>query len=126
MERKDDFNIRRKHLANLSEEELEIRFWELAEKIVDPIVEFSRNHTSPSIERSILLRMGFSSLEAKSIVEGAIDRGLIGKGAGHLVYRLAREKHISIREAGLKLVENEMWEDVISLFKGGSTYEAKA
>ena len=31
--------------------------------------------------------MGFSSIEAKSIVDGAIDRGLMGKGVGHIVYK---------------------------------------
>lgn len=120
MKRVDDFQERRKHLANLSEEELELRFWELAEKIVDPIIELARKNTSPSIERSVLLRMGFSSVEAKAIVEGAIDRGLIGKGAGHIVYRLAKEKNLEIREAGLKLVEGEMWDDVVNIFKGGA------
>lgn len=120
MKRPDDFQERRKHLANLTEEELEQRFWELAEKIVDPIIDLARKNTSPSIERSVLLRMGFSSIEAKGIVDGAIDRGLIGKGAGHIVYRLAKEKNLSIREAGLKLAEGEMWEDVIHIFKGGA------
>ena len=120
MSRADDFQDRRKHLANLTEEELEQRFWELAGKIVDPIVELARKNTSPSIERSVLLRMGFSSIEAKSIVDGAIDRGLMGKGVGHLVYRLAKEKNMDIREAGLKLVEGEMWDDVVALFKGGA------
>lgn len=120
MSREDDFQERRKHLANLTEEELEQRFWELAGKIVDPIVELVRNNTSPSIERSVLLRMGFSSIEAKSIVDGAIDRGLISKGVGHIVYRLAKEKNMEIRETGLKLVEGEMWDDVVALFKGGA------
>lgn len=120
MSRADDFQDRRKHLANLTEEELEARFWELAGKIVDPIVDLARKNTSPSIERSVLLRMGFSSIEAKTIVDGAIDRGLMGKGVGHIVYKLAKEKNIEIREAGLKLVEGEMWDDVIALFKGGA------
>ena len=120
MKRADDFQIRRKHLADLSEEELEKRFWELAEKIVDPIIGLAVKNTSPSIERSVLLRMGFSSIEAKTIVDGAIDRGLMGKGVGHIVYKLAKEKNIEIREAGLKLVEGEMWDDVIALFKGGA------
>lgn len=120
MERADDFQERRKHLADLSEEELEKRFWKLAEELVDPIVELAKNNTSPSIERSVLLRMGFSSVEAKTIVDGVMDRGLIGKGAGHIVYRLAKEKNMDIREAGLKLVEGEMWEDVVSIFKGGA------
>ncbi|EOD01386.1 ornithine aminomutase subunit alpha [Caldisalinibacter kiritimatiensis] len=119
MKRADDFEKRRQHLANLSEEELEQKFWELAEKIVDPLAELAYKHTSPSIERSVLLRMGFSSLEAKAIVEGAIDRGLLGKGAGHLVYRLAKEKNMAIREAGLKLADGEMWDEVLRMFKGG-------
>lgn len=120
MKRTDDFQNRRKHLANLTEEELEQRFWELASNIVDPIVELAYKNTSPSIERSVLLRMGFSSIEAKTIVDGVIDRGLIGKGAGHLVYRLAKEKDMEIREAGLKLIEGEMWDDLVAIFKGGA------
>ncbi len=120
MKREDDFQERRKHLADLTEKELEERFWELANEIVDPLVELAYKNTSPSIERSVLLRMGFSSIEAKSIVNGALDRGLLGKGAGHLVYRLANEKDMDIREVGLKLAEGEMWDDVIQIFKGGT------
>lgn len=119
MKREDDFEERRKHLADLSEVELEQRFWQLAEKIIDPLVELAEKNTSPSIERSVLLRMGFSSLEAGAIVEGAIDRGLLGKGAGHIVYRLAKDKNMEIREAGLKLVDGELWDDVMSIFQGG-------
>lgn len=119
MKRADDFQERRKHLANLTEEQLEKRFWELAGKVVDPMVDLANKNTTPSIERSVLLRMGFSSPEAKAIVDGAVDRGLLGKGAGHLVYRLAKEKNMSIRDAGLKLVNNEMWEDIVAIFKGG-------
>ncbi|HHV38425.1 MAG TPA: ornithine aminomutase [Tepidimicrobium sp.] len=119
MKREDDFHKRRKHLADLSEEELEQRFWQLAEKIVDPLIELAEKNTTPSIERSVLLRMGFSSLEAQSIVEGIIDRGLMGKGAGHIVYRLAKDKGMDIREAGLKLVDGDMWDDVVAIFQGG-------
>ena len=71
VERKDDFQERRKHLANLTEAELEQRFWKLAEEVVDPLVDLAYKNTSPSIERSVLLRMGFSSIEAKPIVNGA-------------------------------------------------------
>ena len=115
----DLFQERRKHLANLTEAELEQRFWKLAEEVVDPLVDLAYKNTSPSIERSVLLRMGFSSIEAKPIVNGAIERGLLGKGAGHLVYRLAKEKNMSIRDAGLKLSEGEMWDDVMNIFKVG-------
>ncbi|SRR6056297_967774 len=109
MERKDDFQKRRAHLAGLSEEELEQRFWELTGKLVDPMVDLARTHTTPSIERSVLLRMGFSSLEAKAIVERTIDHGLIGKGAGHVVYKVSQSEHLDIREAGLKLAAGELW-----------------
>lgn len=120
MSRPDDYLDRRGHLAQLSEEELEKKFWELAEKIVEPIVKLAYENTTPSIERSILLRMGFSSSEAKSIVDGAIDRGIIGKGAGHIVYKLAKIKNMEIREAGLKLIEGNLWDEVLNAFKGGA------
>ncbi|OPJ56789.1 ornithine aminomutase subunit alpha [Alkalithermobacter paradoxus] len=119
MKRQDDFAQRRAHLANLSDEELYNRFWELAEKIVEPLLELSRKNTTPSIERSILLRMGFSSLEAKPLVEGAIDRGLMGKGVGHIVYRISKEKNIPLRQAGLEMIEGKHWDDAVKIFKGG-------
>ena len=119
MERQDDFNQRREHLKDLTEKQLEERFWELCGKLMDPIVETAYKHTSPSIERSVLLRMGFSSIESKSIVEGAIDRNLLEHGAGHLVYKLSQAKGMAIREAGLKLAENELWDETSSLFQAG-------
>ncbi len=124
MKRQDDFQDRRIHLSELSEAQLEERFWELANKLVDPLIELAEKNTSPSIERSVLLRMGFSSNEAKTIVDGAIDRGLISKGAGHLVYKLSQDKNISIRDAGMELVHGNMWDYVIELFRGGEADEA--
>lgn len=120
MSRPDDFIKRREHLAGLTEDELEQRFWALAQKVVEPIVKLAETNTSPSIERSVLLRMGFSSIEAKSIVDNAIDRGLIGKGVGHIVYKLAKKSNIDIRQAGLQLIDGNNWDQVIALFKGGA------
>lgn len=120
MKRADDFQTRRGHLDGLTDEQLEARFWEMAEKLVDPIIELGYKNTSPSIERSVLLRMGFSSVEAKGIVDNAIDRGLIGKGAGHIVYKIAKAKNIGIREAGLMLVDGAAWDEVKPLFNGGA------
>ena len=110
LKREDDFLERRKHLASLSDDELKARFWELVGFAVDPLLEIARTHTSPSIERSILLRMGFSSIEAKPLVEMAIDRDLIGKGVGHLVYKAAKQNNISIREAGLAMLDGGLWD----------------
>ncbi|WP_455543396.1 ornithine aminomutase subunit alpha [Intestinibacter sp.] len=114
--RNDDFKDRRNHLQNLSDEELKQKFWKLAGEIVEPMLDLGRKNTSPSIERSVLLRMGFSSLEVKPIIEGVIERGLMGKGAGHVVYKLSKAKNISIREAGLKLANGECWDEVVELF----------
>lgn len=115
-ERPDDFETRRAHLAGLSDEELERRFWELADKIVEPLVELARTHTSPSIERSVVLRMGFSSIEAKEIVSRCANAGLLGKGAGHCILKYAKAKGMSIRDAGLALMEDEPWAEVKALF----------
>lgn len=120
MKRSDDYLQRRAHLANLTDEQLYERFWALASDIVEPLLDLGRKNTSPAIERSVLLRMGFSSIECKAIVDGVIDRGLMGKGAGHVVYKLAKEKNISVREAGVALAEGKMWSDAVELFKGGN------
>lgn len=112
MERSDDFKKRREHLRDLSDEQLNDRFWELVHKIIQPIIEEARTHTSPSIERSVLLRMGFSSIEAKAIVNRMVEQGVLGHGAGNLVLRLSQERRMPIREAGLALMRDEHWEQV--------------
>ncbi len=119
MERIDDFEKRREHLNDLTEKQLEERFWKLCGKLMDPIVDLAYKQTSPSIERSVLLRMGFSSIESKAIVDGAIDKNLLEHGAGHLVYKLSQNRHLTIREAGLKLTQNELWDETSLLFKAG-------
>ncbi len=116
MERDDDFETRRKHLAGLSEDELEKRFWDLAGKLTDPIIELARTHTTPSIERSVLLRMGFSSIEAASIVKQVMEHDLLSKGAGHVVYKTAQDRALDIRQAGLLLGSGQLWETAASLF----------
>lgn len=120
MKRSDDFEARRAHLAGLSDDELKERFWQLTEQIVDPLVELGKNNTSPSIERSVLLRMGFSSLEAKPIVDYALQHSLLGHGAGNIVYRLSQQKNTSIRETGLKLAGGEWWDEAAALFGKGA------
>ncbi len=109
-ERSDDFESRREHLRGMSDEELHSYFWDLADKIVGPLIEEARTHTTPTIERSVLLRMGFSSIEAKALVEQMHRRGLLGHGAGRLVFELAKAKEVSVREAGIALREGRYWE----------------
>jgi len=109
-ERTDDFAVRRQRLQSMSDEELHAHFWNLVEKIVEPLIEEARSHTTSSIERSVLLRMGFSSIEAKQLVESMQARELLGHGAGRLVLELAKSKDISVREAGTALLEDQYWE----------------
>jgi D-ornithine 4,5-aminomutase subunit alpha len=110
--REDDFESRRAHLRGLSDDELHARFWQLVERLVAPLVEEARTHTTPSIERSVLLRMGFSSIEAKELVSRFRERGLLAHGAGHLVLQLARAKQFSVREAGSALLAGQYWEEL--------------
>ena len=110
IERPDDFESRRAHLRKLPDAELHAYFWELADKIVDPLIDEARTHTTPSIERSILLRMGFSSFEAKSLVDKMRGLGLLGHGAGHLVLKIAIAKNLSVRAAGEALLDGHHWE----------------
>ena len=112
MERKDDFEQRRTHLQTLSDRELHERFWTLVDKIVAPLIEEARTHTTPSIERAVLLRMGFSSPECRELVARIQQRDLLGHGAGRLVLELARRKGISIREAGEALLDGRYWEEL--------------
>ncbi len=117
MKRADSYEQRRAHLAGMTDEQLKEYFWQLTDKLVDPLLELGRKNTSPAIERSVLLRMGFSSLEVKPIVDTAIERSLITHGAGNIVYKLARAKGMEIREAGLALSRGELWDDAVKLFE---------
>ena len=116
MARADDFETRRAHLKDLSEEQLYERFWELANKLVDPLLDMGQIYTTPAVERSVLLRMGFSSIEAKPLVEGMIEHKLIQHGAGHLIWRLGKEWDMDYREAGRKLLAGEGWDKLLELF----------
>jgi D-ornithine 4,5-aminomutase subunit alpha len=73
-------------------------------------VEEARTHTSPSIERSVLLRMGFSSLEARALVAQATERRLLGRGVGALVAKAAGRQGITIRDAGLAMIQGRYWD----------------
>ena len=120
MKRTDDFETRRAHLSAMSDEELKTYFWQLAQQVVDPLLEYGRTHTTPSVERSVLLRMGFSSLEAKPMVDYAVTNGLIGHGVGNIVYRLAKSENLTIRDAGVRLAQGQDWDKATKLFEGGA------
>ena len=112
LERPDDFESRRERLRGMSDEALHAHFWRLVEQIVAPLIEEAHTHTTPSIERSVLLRMGFSSSESKALVAAMGERGLLGRGAGRLVLELSERRGLPVRDAGLALLEGRLWEEL--------------
>lgn len=115
--RPDDYAERRKHLAPLSDEELKKRFWDLTSEAISPLGEIARTHTSPSIERSVLLRMGFASPDVGAIVERIVELGLLGKGAGHVILKVAQAYNLDIHSAGQALIERRYWDQIPGLFE---------
>ena len=101
------FEKRQTELSQMSDAELKERFWELCGQLVEPIVDLSKTHTSPSIERSVLLRMGIDSISAHGVVDRIYEAGLLGKGAGHVVLKLAQKTGLNIREAAAAILENK-------------------
>jgi D-ornithine 4,5-aminomutase subunit alpha len=106
-ERIIQFEKRHEVLKELSDAELKARFWELCNQVVEPIVDLARTHTSPSIERSILLRMGIDSQSALGVVDRIHQAGLLGKGAGHVLLRLSEKGGINVREAAAAILEDK-------------------
>ena len=120
MAREDTYQQIRGHLAELSDEQLEARFWELAQQVVNPLVELARTHTSPSIERSVLMRMGVDSPTCMAVVGECEKRGLLGHGAGHVVWWSAGEWDVPVVEAARRLSAGEGWDAVIARWGGAA------
>jgi D-ornithine 4,5-aminomutase subunit alpha len=114
MVRPDTYLQVREHLADLTDEQLEARFWELSRKVVEPLVELARTHTSPSIERSVLMRMGLNSVTSVAVVAECEKRGMLAHGAGHIVWRASQKWACSTRQAAERLAEGSGWDDVES------------
>jgi D-ornithine 4,5-aminomutase subunit alpha len=118
MAREDTYLQVRDHLAGLSDAELEAHFWALAQKVVDPLVELARTHTSPSIERSVLMRMGIDSPTCMAVVAECEKRGLLGHGAGQVVLHCSTTWECAVPEAARRLAGGDGW-DVVEAKWGG-------
>lgn len=101
------FEERRARLEQLSDDELKARFWELCNQLVEPMVDLARTHTSPSIERSVLLRMGVDSVTSQGVVSRVLEAGLLGKGAGHVVLKVAEKRGLDIPAAATLILEDK-------------------
>ena len=108
-DRLEKFDERQARLHTLSDAELKARFWELCDQVVTPIAQLARTHTSPSIERSVLLRMGIDSQSALGVVTQIHQAGLLGKGAGNVLLKLAERYQVDVvRAAALVLEDNNV------------------
>jgi D-ornithine 4,5-aminomutase subunit alpha len=119
MVRPDTFNEARAHLADLSDAELEARFWTLATECVTPLVELARTNTSPSIERSVLMRMGIDSRTCMAVVSECERRGLLGHGAGHVVWLCMQAWDCTAPAAAARLAADDGW-DIAEAKWGGA------
>ncbi len=113
------FEARRAELAALDDAAIKDLFWSLCEQMVDPIVDLARTHTSPSIERSVLLRMGVDSMTTHAVVDHVYQAGLLGQGAGHAVLRVAERDGVDIPTAAAAIAADASVLD--GLFEGGRT-----
>jgi D-ornithine 4,5-aminomutase subunit alpha len=101
------YERRRQELDQMTDEQLKDRFWMLCNELIHPIIDLARTHTSPSIERSVVLRMGIDSLTAHGVVDRIYEAGLLGKGAGHVLLKLAEKQGTDVRGAALAILEDK-------------------
>ena len=101
------FEKRREVLTKMSDEQLKERFWKLCNQVMEPVVELAKTHTSPSIERAVLLRMGVDSISSHGVVDRILEAGLLGKGAGHVVLKLSQKTGKDVRTAAAAILENK-------------------
>jgi D-ornithine 4,5-aminomutase subunit alpha len=100
------FEQRRDVLKKMSDQELKARFWDLCNQVVEPIVDLAKTHTSPSIERAVLLRMGVDSVTTHGVVTRINDAGLLGKGAGQVVLKVSQKTGQDIRGAARAILDD--------------------
>ena len=101
------FEQRRETLRQMTDDQLKACFGELCGQVVEPIVGLARTHTTPSIERSVLLRMGIDSVSSHGVVERIYEAGLLCKGAGHVVLKLAQRDGVDVRAAAAAILANK-------------------
>ncbi|MBF0410465.1 MAG: ornithine aminomutase subunit alpha [Candidatus Riflebacteria bacterium] len=106
-DRIEKYNKRRQELAKMSDEELKARFWSLTEKVVEPMVQLAKEYTSPSIERSVLLRMGVDSMTSKAVVEKVSESGLLKKGVGNVLLKISQKLKTDIPGAAKALLADK-------------------
>ncbi len=103
--RMQKYEKRRTQLGRMTDDQLKQKFWDLCDKIAEPLVDLSKTHTSPSIERSVLMRMGIDSFTSAGVVSKVHEAGLLGKGAGHCVLKVSQKFNTDIRTAAKRIAQ---------------------
>lgn len=112
------FEKRQTELKQMSDAELKERLWSLCDQLVKPNVDLSKTHTSSSIERPVLLRMGIDSISAHGVIDRICEAGLLEKGAGHVVLKLSQKTGMNVRETVAAILENkDVLQDLFSVGK---------
>ncbi len=106
-ERIAKFEKRRQKLSKMSDDDLKKRFWELCHQAVAPMVDLSKTHTSPSIERSVLMRMGIDTFTSQAVVIKVTEAGLLGKGAGNCLLKVSEKSKLTVVEAAKQIAEDK-------------------
>ncbi len=92
--RLERFEARREEFKRMTDAELKERFWALCNQVIEPIVDLALTHTSPSIERAVLLRMGIDSLSSHGVVDRIQDAGLLGQLEEDVAGALAQQSGV--------------------------------
>lgn len=101
------FEKRQAELTTMSDADLKDRFWKLCNQVAQPIADLAKTHTSPSIERSVLLRMGIDSVSTHAVVTRILEAGLLGKGAGNVVLKLSKKTGKDLRAAAQAIIDDK-------------------
>jgi D-ornithine 4,5-aminomutase subunit alpha len=116
--RNPDYRKRAEALEKMSDEELYRLFWDITDQIVRPLATNAENHTTPSIERSVLLRMGFNSIQADAFVKRCVAERCLGQGAGAILLSYARKMGVDYFKAQEILMGLQNWDNEIKKTSG--------
>ena len=112
----DDYLTRREHLKDLSDEALKATFGTWPKKSLI-LGRFGLPPYNPASNAQYCCVWVFPVWRQTNRAK-TIEHDLIGKGAGHVVYRYSRLANLPLRDAGLALMENQGWDLVKQSFGG--------
>ena len=77
--------------------------------LASPSLVMSYEHTTPLLERGRLRRMGLSASQAKIMLDGLCEHGLLDRGAQAVILQVCRERDIEPAQALQMLLRGEGW-----------------